>query len=316
VIFVEAQPLPLGLVALLMKILRGVPYIYNVPDLQVDVARELGFLRKGLILHLAKRAEDLFLKNAWKVSTVTHRFVEHFVSRGIPAERVTFLPNGADTDFLCPSKPNVDFCEKWQLAGKMAFVYVGTHAYYHGLDTLVCAAEVLKSDSRIRIIMVGDGPERERIRTLAFKKGLENIIFASVPYEGTNELYSIAYAAVATLRNVPVAKSMRLSKVFPALSCGVPVIYSGEGEAAELIARNDCGVTVCPEDPLALAEAIRKLAEDPVLRQRLGNNGRRLVETEYSWATIVSGWLGEIARPELGLPSTLEQARPTPESAH
>jgi glycosyltransferase involved in cell wall biosynthesis len=315
VIFLEAQPLPLGIVALLMKYLRGVPYIYNVPDLQVDVARELGFLRKRFLLQLASRAEDLFLKNAWKVSTVTHRFVEHFESRGIPAHQVTFLPNGADTEFLCPSEPSIEYRTEWQLSGKMAFVYVGTHAFYHGLDTLVLAAEMLKTDPRIRIVMVGDGPERERIRNLALKKGLENMVFANVPYEGTNQLYSVAYAAVATLRNVPVAKGMRLSKVFPALSCGVPVIYSGEGEAAELLVRNQCGITVRPEDPAALAESIRRLAEDPALRQRLGVNGRRLVEVEYSWATIVDRWLREIHLPEPRIPSALQPASSTSESA-
>src|SRR5439155_11600544 len=117
---------------------------------------------------------------------------------------------------------------KWQLHGKKAFVYVGTHAYYHGLDTLIAAAEILKTDREIKIVMVGDGPERERIRGLAHEKGLDNVVFACVPYERTDELYSVAYAALATLRNVPVAKGMRLSKIFPALSCGVPVIYSGE----------------------------------------------------------------------------------------
>jgi colanic acid biosynthesis glycosyl transferase WcaI len=297
----------------LMKYLRGVPYIYNVPDLQVDVARELGFLHSRFLLWLAKLAEDLFLKNAWKVSTVTHRFVDHFESRGIQADRITFLPNGADTEFLCPSEPNVKYCNEWQLAGKVAFVYVGTHAYYHGLDTLVHAADILRTDSRIRIIMIGDGPERERIRDLAVKKGLENIVFASVPYEGTNQLYSVAYAAVATLRNVPIAKGMRLSKVFPALSCGVPVIYSGEGEAAELLTLNECGITVPPEDPSVLAEAIRALTDDPTRRQRLGMNGRRLVENEYSWTTIVDRWLHELDRPEPNIPSAPEQATPTVE---
>jgi len=299
VIFLEAQPLPLGLVGLLAKWLRGIPYIYNVPDLQVDVARQLGFVRKRFVLALAARAESLFLRHAWKVSTVTHRFIEHFKSRGIPAERITFLPNGADTDFLKPSTPSREYVDEWQLSGKMAFVYVGTHAYYHGLDTLVQAAELLSADPRIVVIMVGDGPERERIRALAAQKGLKNIVFGTVPYEGMNQLYSVAYAAVATLRNVPVAKGMRLSKVFPALSCGVPVIYSGDGEAAELLTQHGCGLTTPPEQPVALAQAMRQLANDPQLRQRLGMNGRRLVENEFSWSSIVDRWLGEIDRGEV-----------------
>jgi glycosyltransferase involved in cell wall biosynthesis len=309
VIFVEAQPLPLGIVALLMKALRGVPYVYNVPDLQVDVARELGFLRWAFLLRMAECVETILLKNALSVSTVTQSFMQHFEARGVSSNRITFLPNGADTEFLHPSEANSEYINRFQLQGRIAFVYVGTHAYYHGLDTLVSAAELLKNNRRIRIVMIGDGPERERIRSLAIEKGLGNIVFDCVPYEGTNDLYSVAYASIATLRNVPVAQGMRLSKIFPALSCGVPVIYSGEGEAAELLAQHRCGITVAPEDASALAEAMANLAEDPSLRNELGENGRSFVQHEYSWSTIVDRWLQKVEHPKTvsaSVPSTSE----------
>jgi colanic acid biosynthesis glycosyl transferase WcaI len=298
VLFVEAQPLPLGIVALFMLYLRGVPYIYNVPDLQVDVARDLGYIRRGSVLRLAAGLESFLLKHAWKVSTVTHGFMEHFKSRGVPESAITFLPNGADTDLMQPGKPNREYLDKWQLHGKKTFVYVGTHAYYHGLDTLIAAAEILQTVPEVRIVMVGDGPERGRIRKLAEEKGLENVIFASVAYEQTAELYSIACGAVATLRNLPVAKGMRLSKVFPALSCGVPVIYSGEGEAAELLVTNECGIATPAEDAAALAEAIVLLARDSTLRDTLGENGKLMVQRTYSWANIVENWLLELDSPE------------------
>jgi glycosyltransferase involved in cell wall biosynthesis len=84
---------------------------------------------------------------------------------------------------------------------------------------------------------------------------------------------------------------MRPSKLFPALSCGVPVIFSGCGEAAELIEHNECGLAVPPEDSAALAQAMMKLADDPALRQQMGKNGRLLAEREYSWSGIVQRWL-------------------------
>ncbi len=314
VVFVEAQPLPLGLVALLMKTLRGVPYIYNVPDLQVDVAKELGFLRGAFLLRMAERLETLLLKNAMKVSTVTHSFMTHFQARGVLPTRITFLPNGADTEFLHPSEASPEYIDKFELRGKIAFVYVGTHAYYHGLDTLVGAAELLKNDRRIKIVMIGDGPERERIRNLAIERGLENIVFSRVPYEGTNDLYSVAYASIATLRNVPVAQGMRLSKIFPALSCGVPVIYSGKGEAAELLLQHRCGIVVAPEDASALAQAMTRLAADPALRDELGNRGRSFVQHEYSWSTIVDRWLQEVEPPKSIVPSAPPESISSAES--
>lgn len=294
VLFLESQPLSLGLVGVLMKWLRGVPYIYNVPDLQVDVARQLGFMRNERFLRLALGLENFFLRNSWKVSTVTHRFIDHFVERGLPRSQITFLPNGADAEFLRPQPPAAHLLERWQLQGKKVFLYVGTHAYYHGLDTLLHAAARLQDRPDIAFLLIGRGPERPRMKELAAELGLTNVIFGQSPYEEMAELYSITYASVATLRDMAVAEQMRLSKVFPALSCAVPVIYSGRGEAAELLTAHGCGLATAPEDAEALAAAIRDLADAPEKRQEMGIAGRALIEQEYSWAAIVARWLAEL----------------------
>jgi glycosyltransferase involved in cell wall biosynthesis len=184
--------------------------------------------------------------------------------------------------------------DRWKVHGKKVFAYVGTHAYYHGLDTLIDAATLLRERSDIVFLMIGDGPERPRLKRLSEDRGLTNVIFGESPYEEMDQLYSIAYASVATLRNMEVAQGMRLSKVFPSLSCAVPVIYAGAGEAAELLAANECGVVVEPEEPVLLARAVSRLASRPTLRDAMGSAGRRLVEREYSWAAIVERWLAEL----------------------
>jgi colanic acid biosynthesis glycosyl transferase WcaI len=294
VLFVESQPLSLGVIALLMLYLRGIPYIYNVPDLQVDVARQMGFLRNSFFLNIALGAENLFLKKSWKVSTVTHLFINHFESRGLPRNQITFLPNGADTDFLKPSPPSSALLDRWNLHGKKVFLYVGTHAFYHGLDVLIDAAAMLQDQKDIAFLMVGDGPERIRLKQKAADLKLTNIVFGESPYEEMDQLYSIGYTSVATLRKIDVAKLMRLSKVFPSLSCAVPVIYAGTGEAAALLQEKKCGIVTEPEDAAQLANAISRLAADPALRNSLGSAGRTLVEKEYSWAAIVQHWLAEL----------------------
>lgn len=291
---VESQPLSLGLVAVLMKWLRKVPYIYNVPDLQVDVARQMGFMKSRSFLGLAFQLENLFLRQSWKVSTVTHRFIEHFRGRGLSEEQITFLPNGADTDFLKPRPPSDRLLDRWGLHGKKVFLYVGTHAYYHGLETLIEAATLLRMNSDIVFLMVGEGPERGRLKAMCVERKLDNVIFGTSPYEEMDQLYSIAFASIATLRNIEVAKGMRLSKIFPSLSCGVPVIYSGFGEAADLIGATKCGMVVEPENPTLLAQAVKTLASQPETRSDLGRSGRTLVEREYSWSAIVQHWLSEI----------------------
>jgi glycosyltransferase involved in cell wall biosynthesis len=132
------------------------------------------------------------------------------------------------------------------------------------------------------------------MRELARRRQLDNIVFGTSPYEEMARCYSIAYASVAVLKDMEVARKMRLSKVFPALSCGVPVIFSGAGETPELLERYRAGVAVPPEDPATLARTIEALADDPTRREAMGRAGRELAETQFSWRAIVERWLSEI----------------------
>ncbi len=129
---------------------------------------------------------------------------------------------------------------------------------------------------------------------MAAERRLTNVVFGTSPYEEMARLYSLAYASVATLRNIDVARDMRLSKMFPSMSCGVPVIYSGKGEAAQIIEETKVGMTTEPEYPQALADAIAFLVDAPSHRDMLGKNGRALIERDYAWSTIVERWLCEL----------------------
>jgi colanic acid biosynthesis glycosyl transferase WcaI len=301
VIFVEAQPLSLGIIAVLARWLRRVPFIYNVPDLQVQVARQLGFITDSRLLSAAAALERFIAKRSWKVSTVTQEFKAHFRREGVAERKITFLPNGADTGFLYPQPADVELSTRFDVRGRTVFLYVGTMAHYHGLDTLLAAAARLAGRKDLLFLMIGQGPERKRLEAIAREQRLANVVFADSPYEERRRLYSIAHASIAMFRDIPVARQMRPAKVFPSLSCGVPIVYAGAGETANLVTATGCGVAVAPEDPIALADAFVALAHDRPRRDAMGRAGRALVERDYAWPTIVDRWLGELG---LAIPSS------------
>ena len=294
VIFLESQPLSLGIVALLMKHLKRVPYIYNVPDLQIEMANELGYMTNRFFLKLSAAIETYFMKQSWRVSTVTRAFAEHLSERGIEKNKITFLPNGADSNFLIPKSPEKNLLSKWNLQGKTIILYVGTHTFYNGFESIIGAAEILKDNKDIVFLMIGSGPERKRIIKIAEQKHLDNMLFEQSPYSERADLYSIAYVSLASLKKIPIFKKVRPAKIFPSLSCGVPVIYAGLGEASDLLQENKCGISVEPENPIALANGISMLVNNKNLRNKLGDSGRNLIEKQYSWTIIVDNWLKEI----------------------
>ena len=296
IVFIEAQPITHALYGLLARWIFKVPYIYNTPDLQVEIAVERAWVAAWLV-RVAAFLETSLMRRAYSVATVTPAFIDHFVRvRGIPRERMSFLPNGVDLEHLHPLPYDKQYAERIEVIGKKVLTYAGTHADYQGLDVILDAAKLLKHRSDIVLLMVGNGPERQRLIERARVEGISNVIFKDSPFEDRSLLMSISYGFIAVLRNIPVAQKMRLSKIFPPLACGVPVIYAGVGESAEIIQNNSCGIVVRPEDPAALANAVISLVDAPEKRDAFSKAGRKLVEQEFSWKTIVSNWLKELEK--------------------
>ena len=293
-LFIESQPMTLGFLGVLMKWFRRVPYVYNIPDLQTDVAKELGFLGGRVLLWIAVLMENFFMRQSLTVSTVTQRFIDYYVKRGIRREQISFLPNGADTDILFPLPYDAVYASEMNVSGKTVFTYAGTHAYYHGLEVLIEAARILKSRDDIVLLLVGEGPVRQKLKDMVLEYGLTNVVFGQSPFDEMPQLMSITCASLVVMKDIPAADKMRLSKTFPPLACGVPVIYSGRGESAEMVVEQHCGLGVAPEAPAELAAAIERLADDPKLRNELGQNGVEFIRRELSWSSIISNWLVQL----------------------
>ena len=311
-IFVEAQPVTLAIPALIRKVLRGTPFIYNTPDLQVEYASEDKWM-PAVVPWLARRLERLLMNQALSVTTVTHGFIKHFISElGIKPEKMSFMPNGADTNLLKPQKRDAKFKQEMGVEGRIVFTYAGTHAPYQGLETIIHAASYLRLRSDICILIVGDGPERENIMDLAARLKLENVHFAKSPFSEMEKLMSITYASIVVLRALEISKMMRLSKTIPPLSCGVPVLFSGWGETADIIDEYDAGIVCSPEDPKQLADSIEYLADHPEVREQMSLAACQLAETEFDWGNIVNDWVRQINDISDGKEPNIKNLDPSP----
>lgn len=294
-LFVEAQPVTLALAGWFLKKMRGIPYIYNTPDLQVEHAEEAQWLPFRMLISMARSLESFLMRQALSVTTVTHAFIQHFIEeRGIPVEKMSFLPNGADISALRPLQYDEAYAQQMDIAGRKVFTFAGTHAPYQGLEVIVEAAAQLQHRPDIVILMVGKGPVRAALIEKAHKEGLTNILFKDSPFEEMPRLMSITYASLITLRDQPTAQKMRLSKTIPPLACGVPVIFAGYSESADILAREGCGVCIEPEQPRLLASTIEALADAPERRDEMGQRGRALAERDFSWHGLVTSWVSQI----------------------
>ncbi|HOH31956.1 MAG TPA: glycosyltransferase family 4 protein, partial [Candidatus Hydrogenedentes bacterium] len=158
-------------------------------------------------------------------------------------------------------------------------MYIGTHGLSQGLETVLAAARELEDREDLHFVFVGSGAERESLIKTAEKDGLKNVEFIpNQPRPDMPEFYAAADICLVPLKQREVFLTNIPSKMFEIMACARPIILGVEGQGREILEAAGAGVAVPPEDPHALAEAIRALADDPEARRRYGENGRRYVE--------------------------------------
>jgi glycosyltransferase involved in cell wall biosynthesis len=303
-----------ALPAVVLARLRGQRLAVNVADLWLDVLVDLGSLPSGLPAKVLFRLERWMLRRAHVVNAATEGFAEAVIAKGVDPARVVLLPNGVDAELFSPGEPDPVDVEAVGLAeGEQLVLYAGTHGYVHGLDVLLDAAEALQH-LPVRFLLVGDGSERDRLIAEAERRGLDRVSFwEPVPLERVASLLRLATIGVACVRPGDTYRTIRSAKMFPIMSSGTPVIYSGDDEGSGIVERSGAGIRTPAGDAPALVAALERLLADPAERAELGRAGREHVLATSTWEAIVGRWLEAIDRIEPD-PST-HPAAPASEDA-
>jgi colanic acid biosynthesis glycosyl transferase WcaI len=296
-IFVESPPLFMSIPAFLAGLLWGVPFIFNVADLWPDVIVQGGFLKEGSILRGLQILEKYSYRKAAYVNTVTEWILEVLrEKKGVPAEKLLFLPNGVDTAHFRPRSPDEKLKHELGLAGKQIILWAGTLGYAHAIENILQAAKLLEREPDIHFLFVGDGSAKNNLIALKQSMALSNVTFHDpVPLNEIPNYYSICVCGLASLTNIPLNSGARPSKVFPVLASGKPLIFVGDGEGADLVNRAKAGVVVQQGDPQALAESLSNIVRNSAVASELGQNGRRFVEDHLQWSKLVEEWLSSLA---------------------
>lgn len=264
----------------LLAAFRRTPLVLEVRDLWPDYLVGLGILRRGSFA--ARRLFQLersLLQAAAAIVVVTEAFREKVIEKGIAPDRVLVVPNGVDLERYRGALPAAD-----RMAGD-AFTlgYLGNFGAGQDLTIAVRAAALLQQD-RVRIVLVGDGPDRARVEAHARAAGLNNLtIRDSIPKEQTEACYHSFDVCFTPLAPIPELQDTIPSKIFEIMACERPVLASAGGETRRLVERSGCGIAVAPGDAAAVAAAVRTFRSmSPGQRAAFGTRGREYVRQYYS----------------------------------
>lgn len=290
VIICNSPPLFLGITGYLGAKMKRAKFVFNVADIWPESAVELGILKNRSFIRMAERLEMFLYRKSWKIATATEGIKEYMVRKGKKEEDVFLLPNGVNTDTFAPQSKNTELLREVGIEGKKVFMYAGNLGYAQGLDSVLRAAALLKDKQPdAHFLFVGDGQEREKLLNLKEELQLDNVTFyGSVPVSAMPDMFAAADYSIVSLRNIELFKGARPSKIFPAISSGVPVLYCGDGESAAILEEYNCGKIAPPENPEGIAAAVSDLMSvSDKDYQTMRENGRKLAIDQYSWKSIV-----------------------------
>ena len=276
-----SPPIFQGFTAWLLARLKGVPFLFEVRDLWPEFAISVGVLTNRTLIRLSLWLERFLYRHADRVIVNSPGFEEHVRQRG--AKRVELVPNGADPAMFNPADTGETFRSLHHLTDKYVLLYAGAHGMSNDLGVLLDAAGLLENQPRIQVVLLGDGKEKANLQAQAAALDLNNVSFiASVPKEEMPGAMAAADACVAILKPIEAYKTTYPNKVFDYMGAGRPVVLAIDGVIRQVVEAAESGIFVQPGDPVALAEAVRRLAADPQRSREMGLNGRRYVETHFN----------------------------------
>jgi glycosyltransferase involved in cell wall biosynthesis len=282
VVVVELPPLFLGLSGYLLSRLLRSRLILNVSDLWPASAIAMGVVRNRALIRLSVALEEFLYRKADLITGQTEGIVEDIGTR-LPTKEVSLITNGVDMSRFPLTTPSERESAKadFGLADHFVVGYAGLHGHAQGLETLVEAARLITDLPDVVFALVGEGPLKDDL--VAAAAGASNVRFLpNLPSSRMPYLLSSFDLAVVPLRRLPLFRGALPSKMFEAMAAGVPIVLSVEGEAQCLVERAGSGICIEPENPKALADAVRSLRGDPEARRRMGEQGRRCVTSFYN----------------------------------
>ena len=296
-VYATSTPLTVGIPALAAKLLRGVPYFFEVRDLWPDIPVALGIVRSRWLSAALKAVERLIYAHA-RLIVAVNAGVARAVGRSSRWRRpIIVVPNACDTDLFDPSRDGSTFRRAHGLAGKVLCVHTGAMGPVNGLDAVLDLAAATRGDERLRYVLIGEGNQKERLQRRVADERLDNVlILDSVPKDELADVLATADIGLMTVAPIPILELNCANKFFDYLASGLPVVLNYGGWQAEVLAEHGCGLSASQGDQGAFNAAVLRLAGDEALRRRMAANARALAETALNRRTVVRPLLEELAR--------------------
>lgn len=287
------SPVLNGIPALRAARRHGLPMVYEVRSLWEDAAVDWGTARQGDLRYRATRGlESYVLRRADAIFTICEGLKGDILGRGIAAEKVTVIPNAVNVEqFTLGRQVDMELQRSLGLEGCVVLGFIGSFYAYEGLDLLLEAcARLFAERGEVKLLMVGGGPEKDRLVAQAAELGIDGrVVFTGrVPHEQVSRYYDLVTLFVYPRHRMRLTDLVTPLKPLEAMAQGSIVVASDVGGHKELLVDGKRGYLFPAEDAGALATKLAEVIDGQDAWPAMREEGRRFVEEERTWDRVVA----------------------------
>lgn len=248
IIFASSTPLTISLPAVYASKKNKIPMVFEVRDLWPRVPIAMKILKNSFLCYLANLLENWAYKNSQAIIALSPDMKNGVISKNIPSNKIAVIPNCSD---LKNFEHNEDLAKKFRqsrkwLGNRPLLVYTGTFGKVNDLSYAVSLSKaLLKQNSNIRILLIGEGLEKEKLINEAINLGVykNNLFFEKqIPKRDIQACLSAADICANFVVNIEETWANSANKFFDGLAAGKPIFLNHGGWMQDLVSYYNCGL--------------------------------------------------------------------------
>jgi glycosyltransferase involved in cell wall biosynthesis len=295
-VFIASSPhLFLAYAGLLVARIKRIPFVFEVRDLWPDSLVKMGGVKKGSVLNALTWMESQLYKKSDQIIVLTEHQRQYISEKGIPLEKIDLIPNGVVVgSWQADEQKRAEYREKLGVPqDDFVAIYTGAHGPANALEYVVQAGQYLP-EKGYSIVLIGDGPDKERLQKQVAELGLKNVhLLDPVPKAEIFDYTNAADFGIISLADNEVFRGARPNKLFDYTFLGKPIITTVDGEVRQIVEQNRVGVFSGAENPKGLAEAIMQMSQyTPDRLTEIKANGREFIDREGDRQKLAKKFFG------------------------
>jgi glycosyltransferase involved in cell wall biosynthesis len=273
--YVYHPPGSIAIPAIILKYFRRIPIVYDIQDMWPETLKATGFVKNDFILKLVEIICNLFYKFFDSITVISEGFKNILIERGVPASKIHVIYNWSNSKSICEGAGKY-FREQFDLKNKFILLYAGNIGKAQGLESVLVAANKLKSNSNIQFLFIGNGIELNNLKKIKDDLSLTNVLFLpAVPPDKISGFLINADVLLVHLKDDPLFKITIPSKIQAYLMIGKPILVAVKGDAADLVKKAKAGLICQPENSDDIVDKVLEFYKmSPQDRRVFGLNGK------------------------------------------